>query len=144
MLKTILPFYIVCLALYIFFSRTPGYTGGEITKGIIHYIKNPATNNPEAKAIFISDKFDTINAAYPLRNYKEGDAVKVIYETSESSKAAVYSWWGYWIKWDELIALAVLLFILLYAAKAITSGATPGALIEEMELRKPSKRKKYD
>jgi len=142
--KIILPFYIICFALYVFFSRRPDYTDGEITKGIIHYITNPSTNKPEAKAIFVSDKFDTVSVGYPLRNYKEGDTVKIIYETAEPSKAAVYSWWGYWFKWDELLASVVLCFILSYAAKAITSRPTPQALIEEMEMLNPPKRKKYD
>ena len=140
--KTIIPFYIICLTLYIFFTRRPDYQDGEITQGIIHYIKNPQINKPEAKAIFIADKFDTVDATYPLRNLYEGKQVKIIYETSDPSSAAVYSWWGYWLQWDELLASILIPFILLYVAKTITAGPTPEGLIDELE-QKPEKRRKY-
>ena len=104
-----------------------------------------STEKPVAKAIFSVYKLqDTINAGYPLRNLEEGQVVKIIYETSEPSKAVVYSWWGYWLQWDELLASVLIPFILLYVAKAITSGPTPKALVEELEMQKPSKRRKYD
>jgi hypothetical protein len=40
LLKAIIPFYIICITLYIFFSRHPDYQDGEFTSGIIHYIKD--------------------------------------------------------------------------------------------------------
>ena len=130
--------------LYIFFSRRPDYQDGEFTTGIVHYIKD-STQQPVAKAIFSVDrKQDTINAAYLFRNIKEGQSVNIIYENSEPSKAAVYQWWGYWLQWDELLASVLIPFILLIAAKAIIAGPTPEALVEELEMQKPVKRKKYD
>ena len=104
-----------------------------------------STQKKVAMAVFAVDKLNyTINASYPLRNLKEAEPVKVIYDTSNPSKAAVYLWWGYWLQWDELLASILIPFILLYAAKAITAGPTPKALMEEMEMRNPSKRRKYD
>ena len=98
-----------------------------------------------AKAIFFVDKIqDTTNAAYVFRNLKEGQTVPVIYETSNPNKATVYYWWGYWLQWDELLASILIPFVLLYAAKAITASPTPEALLEEMEMRNPPKRRKYD
>ena len=144
MIKAIIPFYIICVALYILFTRQPDFQDGEFTTGFIHYIKD-RSQKPEAKAIFSVDKLkDTINAAYPLRNLTEGEKINIIYETSDPSKAAVYSWWGYWLQWDELLACVLIPLILLYAAKAITAGPTPEAVVEELEMRNPVKRRKYD
>ncbi|HEY1869830.1 MAG TPA: hypothetical protein VGG71_02165, partial [Chitinophagaceae bacterium] len=103
------------------------------------------TQKPAAKAIFSVDKrLDTIGATYPFRVLKEGQSITIIYETSEPSKGAVYAWWGYWLQWDELLASVLIPFILLLAAKAITAGPTPEALVEELEMKKPVKRRKYD
>jgi hypothetical protein len=144
LLKAIIPFYIICLGLYIFFSRRPDYQDGEFTTGTIHYIKD-TTGKPIAKAIFSTAKTqDTIAAGYSFRYLKEGQTVKIIYETSDPSRAAVYSWWGYWLQWDELLASVLIPLLLLYAAKAITAGPTPEALVEEMEMQHTPKRRKYD
>jgi hypothetical protein len=143
LLKAIIPFYIVCLFLYIFFTRQPDYQDGEFTTGIIHYVTN-SNKAPSPKAIFsIHDSKDTIDASYQLRRLKEGETVRIIYDTSNPSKAAVYAWWGYWIQWDELLASILIPFILLYAAKAITAGPAPEVVIEELEARKKPKRRKF-
>jgi hypothetical protein len=143
LLKAIIPFYIICFSLYVIFTRQPDYQDGEFVPGIIHFIKNNKTQKPEPKAIFSVDNLqDTVNAYYPLRNLKEGEHVNIIYETSQPSKAAVYKWWGYWLQWDELLASVLIPFILLHAAKAITAGPTPEAVVEELEMRKRVKRKK--
>ena len=145
MYKAILPFYIICFGLYIFFSRQPDYTDGEFTTGTIHFIKDSASQQSIAKTSFTVDKtLYTINASYPLRHLTEGQKVNIIYEASDPKRASVYSLLGYWIKWNELIASIVIPFVLLYAAKAITSNPTPEALIEDMEMGSSLKRRKYD
>ena len=144
MIKAIIPFYIICLVSYIFFTRQPDYQDGEFTTGVIHYVTN-SNNKVLPEAIFsITDTKDTIDAYYPLRQLKEGDRVKIIYDTTNPSKAAVYSWWGYWMKWDELLASILIPFILLYAAKAITASPAPEAVLEELEMRNKPKRKKFN
>src|SRR5258706_13661044 len=144
MYKIILPFYILCFGLYVFFTRQPDYTDGEFINGTIHFIKDSA-QSLLAKANFSVDKTPyTINGAYPLRKLNEGQKISVIYEASDPQQAAVYRWWGYWIKWDELIASVLIPCILFYAAIAITSNPTPEALIEELEMGKPVKRRKYN
>ena len=142
MLKPIIPFYIICLSLYVFFTRQPDYQDGEFTPGIIHFIKDNKTQKPVPKAFFSVDKLqDTINAYYPLRHLSEGEPVTIIYQPSDPSKAAVYKLWGYWLQWDELLASVFIPFILFYAAKAITAGPAPEAIVEQLEMRKPGKRK---
>jgi hypothetical protein len=142
--KTIISFYIVCVALYVFFTRRPDYQDGEFTTGIIHYIQD-STKKPVAKAIFsVNRTQDTIDATYPFRVLKEGQNVTIIYETAEPSKAAVYAWWGYWLQSDELLASVLIPIILFYVAKTITAGPAPEALVEELEMQKPVKRRKYN
>ena len=144
MLKAVIPFYIICLGLYIFFTRQPDYQDGEFTTGIIHYTKN-GTGKPVVKAIFSVDKKqDTIAAAYSFRHLEEGQTVKIIYETSDPSKAAVYSFLGYWLQWDELLASLLIPLLLFYVAKVITAGPTPEALVEELEMQTPTKPQKSD
>ncbi len=107
--------------MYIVFSRQPDYQDGEFTTGTIQYIQD-AAKKPVAKAIFSVDKkTDTINAGYPFRKLKQGQQVRMIYDTSDPSKAAVYRWWGYWLQWDELLASVLIPIIFLYAAKTITA-----------------------
>jgi len=144
MFKTILPFYIICFALYIFFTRQPDYLDGQFATGIIHYIKDSA-QKPLAKVFFtIDEKTYAANAAYSLRTLREGETVTVIYDTSNPANAAVYKWWGYWLRWNELIASILIPVVLYYAAKAITANPTPETLIEELEDKERTKRKKYN
>ncbi len=139
MFKTILPFYVICFLLYIFFSRQPDYLDGEFTTGNIHYIKN------SAKVFFTVDKKTFIaNASYPLRKLNENEFVTIIYDTSNPAKAAVYKWWGYWLQWDEILASVIIPFILYFAATAITGNPTPEALIDELEMKRNIKRRKYN
>jgi hypothetical protein len=144
LIKAIIPFYLICVALYIVFSRQPDFQDGEFTIGNIHYIKNSSQKKIAAAIFSIGKTRYAINAYYPLRNFSEGQKVKIIYDTSNPSKAAIYKLWGYWLQWDELLASVLIPFILFYAAKAITAGPTPQALLEEMDMQKPVKRKKYD
>lgn len=144
MIKSIIPFYIICVGLYILFSRKPDFQDGEITTGRIHYITD-STSKPVPKAIFSIGKDEyAVNAGYVFRNLKEGQTVQVIYETSDPSKAALYSWWGYWLQWDELLGSILIPVVFLFIAKEITARPTPEALLEEMEMRKPRKRKNDD
>jgi hypothetical protein len=141
LIKAIIPLYIICLVLYIFFTRQPDYQDGEFTTGVIHYVTN-SNKKILPKAIFTAyNSKDTIDAYYPLRRLREGSHVRIIYDTSNTRKASVYSWWGYWLKWDELLASILIPFILLYAAKEITARPTAEGLIEELEMRDQQKRK---
>lgn len=143
MIKTILPFYILCFALYVFFSRQPDYLDGEFITGTIHYVKESA-QKPVAKVFFtINKSMYAVKAAYPLRSLKENEIAWIIYDTSNPASAALYKWWGYWLQWDELLASILIPAILFYIAKTITGNPTPETLIEELENKKTIKRRKY-
>lgn len=143
MFKIITSIYIICFAFYVLFTRQPDYQDGEFAAGIIHYIKD-STQKPVTKAMFsINEVKYAVNAAYPLRHLQEGQIVKIIYDTTQPSRAAVYTCWGYWLQWDELLASILIPFVLFYAAKAITASPTPDTLADELEMSKPAKRRKY-
>jgi hypothetical protein len=134
LLKAIIPVYIICFALYLLFTRHPDFQDGEITAATIHFVKDSSASTPVAKAFFTYDKIVyAANTSYPFRSFKDGQTVRVIFETSNPSKAAVYSWWGYWIQWDELLASVLIPVIFLYAAKAITSGPSATSLHDQAQ-----------
>ena len=144
MLRTILPFYIICFVLYVIFTRQPDYPDGVFTSGVIHNVKD--SNQKQVPKVFftVNNTTYSANASYLLRNLKENEPVTVIYDTSKPAYAAVYKWWGYWLQWDELLASIIIPLILYYAATLITNRPTPEALIDEVEMSKPAKRRKYD
>lgn len=144
MLKAIIPFYIICLALYILFSRQPDYQDGEFTSGIISYTTDSGGKTFPVANFSVSKTQFTINASYPLRRLEEAQSSTIIYETNNPAHAAVYSWWGYWLQWDELLASILIPFVFLYVAKAITARPAPEALLEELEMQNKPKRRKYD
>lgn len=135
--------YIVCFALYIVYSREPDYFDGEITTATIHYRYSKNYTYPIPYATFIHDTtVYNIDARYVLRNLKEGKKIKVIYNTNQPNKAVVYSFWGYWLTWQELLGSLVLLIALFQVAVAVTKNPTPESLLEQLE-NKPGKQKKY-
>ena len=141
MYKFVIILYITCFGLYILFSRQPDYFDGEKTKGIIHFMNDSATGKPYPAAVYRINKISySINAAYLFKTYKEGEQVNIIYEASQPEKAAVYSLWGYWLQWSEILFSLVLLIGMFRAAVAITKNPTPEALIEQLES-KPSHKK---
>ena len=145
MYKAIIPFYIVCFCLYVFFTRQPDYLDGEFTTGTVHFAEDSASKQAIAKASFgVDTTYYLINAAYRLRDLTEGEKVNIIYEAANPQQAAVYRWWGYWIKWDELLVSILIPVIFLFVANAITGNPTPESLGEQMETERSPKRRKYD
>ena len=109
----------------------------------IHFIKDSSTGKIQPFASFLYDKkIYSVNASYLFRNFTEGQRVPLIYETSQPNKAAVYSWWGYWITWGETLFSTILLVLFYQVAVAITKNPSPESLIEQLEY-KPQKRRKY-
>ncbi|GAC1439689.1 MAG: hypothetical protein NVSMB63_05220 [Sediminibacterium sp.] len=83
----------------------------------------------------------SIDARYLFRYWKDGDQLKVIYETGSPDRADVYDFWGYWITWKELIASMALLVVLFQVAVAVTKNPTPESLMEQLEHQDEPKRK---
>lgn len=133
MFKAILTFYIVCFALYVFFTRQPDYMDGEFTNAVVHFVKDSNQNTVPFIFFTVDGKQYRVNAAYPLRSLKENENVRIIYDTSKPSKASIFSWWGYWLRWDELLGSIFFTIVLFFGAISITNRPAPESLIEELE-----------
>ncbi len=143
LLKSIFILYLICLSCYIPFTRQPDYFDGEKSPAIIQFKKDSVSGITIPTAVYHDGlKEHNIDARYVFREWKNGDKLKVIYESANPEKAAVYSIWGYWFSWGELLASIILYFVLFRIAIAVTRNPTPDALIEQMEF-KEEKKKKY-
>jgi len=144
MYKGIAFVYLACLSLYILYSREPDYFDGEISSATIHWLPDSTHSTKIPKAVFKQDTTEyAVDARYLFRNLSENKKVNVIYATTNPEKAVVYSWWGYWITWGELLMSFILLVALFQVAAAVTNKPTPEALLEQMSEPKV-KRRKYD
>ena len=142
MYRSITIIYIILYGCFVLFARQPDYFDGEVTNATIHLAKDSATGELKPMANFsIGANKYSVAASYPLRSVSEGDRVKVIYESANPKKAAVYSVWGYWILWDEFLVSSVIYLILFQVAVGINNNPTPEALIEQLEYNpKPKTR----
>lgn len=143
MVKLIAYFYFPIFILYTLFTRQPDFFDSEKTVGNIHLVQNQKDNINQAIAHFaIGKKSYSTDATFPLRWFKEGERVEILYETEKPEKAQVYCWWGYWIKPSEIF-YTLLFFCCLYAvAVFITNSPTPEAVMEQ-ESYKPEKKTRY-
>ena len=140
MLKLLLSLYFTCYFCYIFYTRTPDYFDGETTTATISI--NPVTQKAIANFTLASITY-SITANYPLRKLKQGDKVEIIYLPSKPEAAVVYSFWGYWITWGELVMSIILLLALYQLAVSITYNPTPEAIIDQMD-KEDMPKTKYD
>lgn len=117
MFKLVFTLYAVCYACFIFYTREPDYFDREIAKATI------AIKNKKAIAFYNVDaKTYSINADYILKSWKNNESTDVIYNPAHPEKACVYSIWGYWFTWGELLLSSVLLFFLYQLALSITKN----------------------
>ncbi|HEY0299272.1 MAG TPA: hypothetical protein VGB84_08640 [Arachidicoccus sp.] len=146
MLRFLLIFFIIIFGLYVLFSRKPDFFDGDTTTATIHFLKD-STQKLQPFAVFTLNGKDTfqINAAYLFRSLKENQNVTVIYENSNLQNAAVYSWWGYWITWKELLGCIAGYFILFQAALSITKNPSADAVkeLEDYEKKPKIKPRRY-
>ena len=140
--KSILTLYLICFGCFIVFTRQPDFFDGEKSPATIHWLKDSISHRSIPKAVFSDGrKQHAIDARYFLRSLKEGEQVEVIYESDRPDLAAVYTFWGYWLGWGELIATFIIYFVLFQIAVAVTKNPTAEALIEQLEYKEEPKRK---
>ena len=148
MYKFIIILFLVCFGLYIWFTRQPDYFDGQFTPGTIHLAQDSTSKKIIPRATYsITDKGSfIINADYLFNNLKEGEQVKIIYDTAKPENAAVYSVWGYWINWREVLGCIAGYIILFYGALKITQNPSEEALKElEEDANRPRRRRpRYD
>ena len=140
--KTVVIIYLVCFGLYVLFSRQPDYFESDFANASIHFVKDSSSKITSRAFFTLQQKEFTVDVNYLFRNFSENENVKIIYNTTNPAKAALYSIWGYWIRWQEIIFTAIVLFLLFQIAVSINKNPTPEAVIEQLE--EPSKKTKYD
>jgi len=141
MTKTILIFYLVMFGIYVFFSRQPDWLDSELYPAKVVYAKD-SLNQPKAVFIYNNSQYQ-VDAAYPFRKLQNEDAVQVIFEYNNPRSAKFYAWWGYWIKWEELVGSIVLCIVLFQVAVAV--NINPDEEAKQRDLaRMPEIKRKYD
>lgn len=142
--KFLITLYLVVFSLYILFTREPDFFDGETGHAIIHFAKDSTGTTLPFAVYSVGKQEYRINADYAFRSYYAGDKEEVIYNPEAPEKAAVYSWWGYWVTWQELLGSIVLLIVLFQIARSVTRNPTPEGLLSELEDSAPPRRRRYD
>lgn len=142
--KALFLIFIIVFGLYIPFSRTPDYFDGLKTPATIRYKldSNSHKQTPFAEYTLNGQTSYSVPAGYLFRSYKEGEKVVVIYENARPQQGAIYSWWGYWITWKELLFCLVGYIVLFQAAKSIVNEPAPEAIQELRDHEKKPKIRK--
>lgn len=117
MFKVVFTLYVVCYACFIFYTREPDYFDGEIAKGTITFI-----NQKPIATYKVSNNVYSINTDYLFKTWHSNETVNIIYNPAHPEKACVYSIWGYWFTWGELLLSSILLFALYQLAVGITQN----------------------
>lgn len=140
-------FFVVVYCLYLPFSRRPDYFDGLKTPATIHYKLDSSSKKMQPFAEFSLDGKTrySVQADYLFRHLKEGEQRTVIYENAKPEEGKIYSFWGYWLTWSELLACLVGYFVLFQAAKSIVNAPSPDSIkeLEEYEKRPKVKKRKY-
>ena len=136
MFKALLSLYFVCYACYIFYSREPDFFDGEITTG---KITNDKFGNKKAN-FYVGEKLYSVDASYLFRPLDTNQTVTIIYLPYHPEKAAIYSFWGYWFRWSEILMSSVLLLSMYQLSVSITNNPSASAIAaeaEETNFKKP-------
>lgn len=146
MLRNVVILFLVIYPLYVLFTREPDYFDGEMYRATIHFIYDSAKQSKVPFAIYtIEHQTYSVPVSYLFRHFNEGEKVPIIYEETSPGKASLYSVWGYWIRWKELLSFLAIFFFFYFISVTITSNPTPETLLEELENNQPKQRKrKYD
>ena len=143
MFKSVFILYLVCFGCYILWTRQPDYFDGVKVPAVITKEYNAGKTTFKAR-YHTGTKEYVVDADYIFRNLKEGQRVTVIYETGTPEKGAVYTFWGYWLSWGELLMSAILCFLLFQVAVSVTSNPSSEAVDEQMGYTAIKKKKYLD
>ena len=142
--KALFFIFIIVFGLYMPFSREPDFIDGLKTPATIHFKPDSVHHKmaPYAEFSLNGQQQYSVAASYLLRSFKEGEQVTVIYENAHPDEGAIYSWWGYWITWKELLFCILGYLLLFQAAKSIVSAPAPEAIQELRDYEKKPKIRK--
>ncbi len=132
MYKIAIIVFIACYSLYAVFTRRPDYFDGNIIPAKIHFIKDSLSANQIPLAVYSVDgKTYRAVAGYLFKNYTENQEIKIIYEAANPAQGAIYGWWGYWIRWQELIPSIIIFALLFFSSLSITNNQTEDSKIAQ-------------
>lgn len=144
MLRSVFILYVICLGCYILFTRQPDFFDGEKAPATIQMLYDSAAKQIIPAAVYqAGGTWYHTDARYFLRPLVMGQKVTVIYETATPETAAVYTFWGYWIGWGELLFTVVGYIVLLQIAYAVTTNPNANSLQEQLSYA-PEKKRKYN
>ncbi len=145
MLRSVFILYVSCLGCYLLFTRQPDFFDGEKAPATIQMLYDSAAKQTIPAAVYqAGGKWHHTDARYILRLIKLGQKVTVIYETATPETAAVYTFWGYWIGWGELLFSVIMYVLLLQVAYAVTTNPNAESFQEQLSYKPENKRKYND
>ncbi len=129
---------------YILFTRQPDFFDGVKAPATIQMLYDSAAKQTIPAAVYqAGGRWHHTDARYFLRPITLGQKVTVIYETATPETAAVYTFWGYWIGWGELLFTVVGYIVLLQIAYAVTTNPNANSLQDQLSYA-PEKKRKYN
>jgi hypothetical protein len=145
MCKGVFILYLICFGCYLLFTRQPDYFDGVKVPALIVKQLDSSSGKQVLKAVFNTGTQEfSVEPHYVFRNIAEGQSRTVIYETGTPEKGAIYTFWGYWITWGELVMSVILCFLLFQIAVSVTNNPSQESLIEQMEFKEEKKKKYLD
>jgi len=145
LLRSVFILYLICFGCYILFTRQPDYFDGEKAPATIQNVYDTATKKTIPVAVYqAGGTWYQTDAHYFLRPIKIGQKVTVIYETATPETAAVYTFWGYWIGWGELLFSVIGYVLLLQVAYSVTTNPNAQSFQEQLSYKPENKRKYND
>jgi hypothetical protein len=132
------------LGCYILFTRQPDFFDGEKAPATIQNVYDSVSMKIIPAAVYqAGGTWYHTDARYLFRQTNVGQKVTVIYETATPETAAVYTFWGYWIGWGELLFTVVGYVVLLQIAYAVTTNPNANSLQDQLSYT-PEKKRKYN
>lgn len=129
---------------YILFTRQPDFFDGEKAPATIQNVYDSVSMKIIPAAVYqAGGTWYHTDARYLFRQTNVGQKVTVIYETATPETAAVYTFWGYWIGWGELLFTVVGYVVLLQIAYAVTTNPNANSLQDQLSYT-PEKKRKYN
>ena len=145
MLRSVFILYLICFGCYILFTRQPDYFDGEKAPATIQNVYDSAVQQTIPAAVYqAAGTCYHTDARYFLRPIQVGQKVTVIYETATPETAAVYTFWGYWMGWGELLFSVIVYVLLLQVAYAVTTNPNAESFQEQLSYKPEIKRKYND
>jgi len=132
------------LGCYILFTRQPDFFDGEKAPATIQMLYDTTAKQIIPAAVYQAGvTWYRTDARYFLRRLHAGQKVTVIYETATPETAAVYTFWGYWIGWGELLFTVIGYVVLLQIAYAVTTNPNANSFTRSTSYA-PEKKRKYN